>query len=172
VAIYALGDLVPRIAESAFVHPEAVVIGDVTIGSDSTIWPGAVLRGDYDHIEIGARTSIQDGTIVHVAFDRPTVVGDDCVVGHNAYLEGCVIEDHVLVASMSVVLNRVIARSRSVIAAGAMVQAGTEIPSYAMALGVPAKIRPDAAKDDYVDQSVLTYVANGIRYKNDLRRID
>ncbi len=169
--IYALGDLVPQIAETAFVHPDAVVIGDVTIGSDSTIWPGAVLRGDYSHIEIGARTSIQDGTIVHVAFDGPTVIGDDCVVGHNAYLEGCLIEDHVLVASMSVVLNRVIARSRSVIAAGAMVQAGTEIPSFAMALGVPARIRPDAAKSDYVDRSVLGYVANGIRYKKELRRI-
>jgi carbonic anhydrase/acetyltransferase-like protein (isoleucine patch superfamily) len=172
VAIYALGDQVPQIAESAFVHPDAVVIGDVTIGANSTIWPGAVLRADYARIDIGARTSIQDGTIVHVAFDWPTVIGDDCVVGHNAYLEGCVIEDHVLVASMSIVLNRVIARSRSVIAAGAMVQAGTEIPSYAMALGVPAKIRPDAAKNDYVDRPVLGYVANGQRYKNELRRID
>ncbi|HEY5274526.1 MAG TPA: gamma carbonic anhydrase family protein [Acidimicrobiales bacterium] len=172
MAIYALGELVPRIAESAYVHPEAVVIGDVAIGADSTIWPGAVLRGDYSHIEIGARTSIQDGTIVHVGHDVPTVIGDDCVVGHNAYLEGCVIEDHVLVASMAVVLTRVIARSRCVIAAGAMVQVGTEIPSYAMALGVPAKIRLDAAKSDYVDRSVATYVANGQLYKNELRRLD
>jgi carbonic anhydrase/acetyltransferase-like protein (isoleucine patch superfamily) len=172
VAIYALGELVPKIAESAYVHPDAVVIGAVTIGEESTIWPGAVLRGDLSHIEIGARTSIQDGTIVHVAPSLPTIIGDECVVGHNAYLEGCVVEDHVLVASMSVVLQRVMARSRCVIAAGAMVQEGTEIPSYAMALGVPAKIRLDAAKTDYVDRSVIGYVANGVRYRNELRRLD
>jgi carbonic anhydrase/acetyltransferase-like protein (isoleucine patch superfamily) len=172
VAIYALGELVPQIADSAYVHPDAVVIGAVTIGPESTIWPGAVLRGDLSHIEIGARTSIQDGTIVHVAHDRPTIVGDDCVVGHNAYLEGCIIEDHVLVASMSVVLPRVTARSRCVIAAGAMVQSGTEIPSQAMALGVPAKVRLGAATTDYVDRSVLSYVANGARYRNELRRLD
>jgi carbonic anhydrase/acetyltransferase-like protein (isoleucine patch superfamily) len=172
VAIYALGELVPQIAATAYVHPDAVVIGAVSIGEESTIWPGAVLRGDYSHIQIGARTSIQDGTILHVAQNLPTIVGNDCVVGHNAYLEGCVIEDHVLVGSMSVVLTRVIARTRCVIAAGAMVQVGTEIPSYAMALGVPAKVRLDAAKDDYVDRSVLTYVANGARYKDELRRID
>jgi carbonic anhydrase/acetyltransferase-like protein (isoleucine patch superfamily) len=164
VAIYALGELVPQIAATAYVHPDAVVIGAVSIGEESTIWPGAVLRGDYSHIQIGARTSIQDGTILHVAQNLPTIVGNDCVVGHNAYLEGCVIEDHVL--------TRVIARTRCVIAAGAMVQVGTEIPSYAMALGVPAKVRLDAAKDDYVDRSVLTYVANGARYKDELRRID
>ncbi len=164
MAIYALGELVPQIAATAYVHPDAVVIGAVSIGEESTIWPGAVLRGDYSHIQIGARTSIQDGTILHVAQNLPTIVGNDCVVGHNAYLEGCVIEDHVL--------TRVIARTRCVIAAGAMVQVGTEIPSYAMALGVPAKVRLDAAKDDYVDRSVLTYVANGARYKDELRRID
>jgi carbonic anhydrase/acetyltransferase-like protein (isoleucine patch superfamily) len=172
VAIYALGESVPQIAESAYVHPEAVVIGAVTIGAESTIWPGAVLRGDLSHIWVGARTSIQDGTIVHVAPSLPTLIGEDCVVGHNAYLEGCVIEDHVLVASMSVVLPRVTAHSRCVIAAGAMVQIGTEIPSHAMALGVPAKIRLDAASSDYVDRSILSYVANGARYRNELRRLD
>jgi carbonic anhydrase/acetyltransferase-like protein (isoleucine patch superfamily) len=169
--IYALGELVPVIAPDAYVHPDAVVIGDVAIGAESSIWPGAVLRGDYSHIEIGARTSIQDGTVVHVGYGLDTVVGDDCVVGHNAYLEGCVIEDHVLIGSMSVILHNVNARSRSVVGAGAVVQAGTEIPSQAMALGIPARVREGAATADYVDGSVLRYVANCARYRDELRRI-
>lgn len=74
--IYALGDLIPEIAEDAYVHPDAVVIGAATIGPEASIWPGAVLRADYNRIEIGARTSIQDGTIVHVGHNVPTIVGD------------------------------------------------------------------------------------------------
>ena len=87
MAIYALGDRVPTIDPSAFVHPDAVIIGDVRIGAESTIWPGAVLRGDDGYIQIGARTSIQDNTVIHTTPQQPTVVGDDCVIGHIAHLE-------------------------------------------------------------------------------------
>jgi carbonic anhydrase/acetyltransferase-like protein (isoleucine patch superfamily) len=170
--VYALGDLIPEIDSDAYVHPDAVIIGAVSIGPESSIWPGAVLRGDDSGIVIGARTSIQDGTIVHVAHDLSTVVGDECVVGHNAYLEGCVIEDHVLVGSMSVVLHNVIAHPWSVIAAGAVVGERTEIPSRAMALGVPAKVRLDAAARDYVSRGMNGYVRRAHRYRTDLRRID
>ncbi len=99
MAVYALGDLVPRIDPTAFVHPDATVVGDVVIGPESTIWPQAVLRGDYGNITIGARTSIQDGTVVHSTADLPTRIGDDCVVGHLAHVECCVIEDGALVGS-------------------------------------------------------------------------
>jgi len=89
----------------AFVHPDAVVIGDVRIGSESSVWPGAVFARDYGTIIIGARTSIQDGTVVHAVEAFPTVVGDDCVIGHIVHLEGCVIHDRALVGSGSVVLH-------------------------------------------------------------------
>lgn len=97
--IYALGDRVPTIDPTAFVHPDAVVIGDVHLGPESTVWPTAVLRGDHGTIRVGARTSIQDGTVIHCTADLPTVVGDECVVGHNAHLEGCTVEDHCLIGS-------------------------------------------------------------------------
>ena len=90
--IYALGDDAPDIHPEAYVHPDAVVIGKVSIGAESTVWPGAVLRGDNGGIVIGARTSIQDGTVIHCIPTRPTIVGDDCVIGHIVHLEGCTIE--------------------------------------------------------------------------------
>ncbi|NDI19314.1 MAG: gamma carbonic anhydrase family protein, partial [Actinobacteria bacterium] len=106
--LYALGDLVPQVDPTAFVHPDAVVIGDVRIGPQSTIWPGAVLRGDDGHIVIGARTSIQDNTVVHTTPQQPTIVGDDCVIGHIAHLEACTIHDGAQVSSGAVVLHRAV----------------------------------------------------------------
>ena len=99
MAIYALGDKVPNVHADAYVHPDATVIGDVTIGAGSSVWPSAVLRGDYGSITVGESTSIQDGTIVHATFDKPTTIGSRCVVGHLAHLEGCTIEDGALVGS-------------------------------------------------------------------------
>ena len=100
--LYALGTSEPDIHPDAFVHPDATVIGNVTIGPESTIWPQAVLRGDYGRIEIGARTSIQDGTVVHCTEEIPTIVGDSCVIGHLVHLECCVVEDGALVGIISI----------------------------------------------------------------------
>src|SRR5690348_18395829 len=83
MAIYALGDLVPQIDPEAFVHPDATVIGDVRLGPDTTVWPQAVLRGDYGRITVGARTSIQDGSVIHATAMHPTTIGDDCVIGRS-----------------------------------------------------------------------------------------
>ena len=93
MAVYALGDRVPDISPDAWVSPDATVIGDVRIGAGSTVWPAAVLRGDYGSIVVGERTSVQDCTVVHCTADHPTTIGDDCVVGHLAHLEGCTVED-------------------------------------------------------------------------------
>ena len=172
MAVYALGDRVPSIDPEAFVHPDAVVIGKVTIGPESTVWPGAVLRGDYGEIVVGAQTSIQDGTVIHAVPEFPTTVGDRCVVGHIAHLEGCTIEDDCLVGSGSIVLHRALVRSNSLVGAGAVVPNDMEVPSGAMALGIPARIRPDAVQAGDFDENVETYVANGKRYAKDLRRID
>lgn len=170
--VYALADQVPQIAPDAFVHPDAVVIGSVVIGSESSIWPNAVLRGDYGRIEIGRRTSIQDGTVIHATAELPTIVGDECVVGHNVHLEGCTIEDRVLVGSASTVLHQVIVRTGAVVGAGAVLPSRIEVPSGAIALGVPARIRLDIATRDYVSEGVEMYVENAARYRKDLRRID
>src|SRR4051794_13456343 len=115
--IYALGDRIPAIDATAYVHPDAVVIGDVTIGAEASVWPTAVLRGDGAPITVGARTSIQDGTVVHCTDELATTIGDDCVVGHNAHLEGCIVEDGCLVGSGSVLLHRVVVRAGAVVAA-------------------------------------------------------
>ncbi len=172
MAVYALGDRVPQIAPDAYVHPDATVIGDVRIGSGSTIWPSAVLRGDYGTITIGERTSIQDGTVIHATFDKATTVGDECVVGHLAHLEGCTIEDRCLVGSGSVVLHDVVVRSGALVGAGAVVSNGTEVPARAMALGIPAKLRLDAVAEGSFDPAVQMYAWNGARYREELRRID
>lgn len=169
--VYALGAVVPDIHADAFVHPDAVVIGDVRIGADSTIWPGAVLRGDYGRITVGARTSIQDGTVVHATDVMPTSIGSDCVIGHNVHLEGCTIMDRVLVGSGSVCLHQVLVHPGAVVGAGAVLPDGVEVPSGAMALGVPAKVRPDAVTRDFVTDAVALYVANGRRYRAELRRV-
>ena len=170
--VYALGDRVPTIHPDAYVHPDAVVIGSVEIGAESTVWPQAVLRGDYGTIRIAERTSIQDGTVIHATAVLDTVVGSDCTVGHLAHLEGCTVEDFCLIGSNSVVLHRAVIRSGALVGAGAVVSNDTEVPARAMALGIPAKIRPDA-----VDPAALThgrdiYVENGRRYREELRRID
>lgn len=169
--IYALGDRTPAIHPDAFVHPDAVVIGDVRIGADSSVWPGAVLRGDYGTILIGERTSIQDGAVVHAVADYPTVVGDDCVVGHLAHLEGCVVHDRALIGSGSVVLHQANVRSGATVAAGAVVRNRTDVPENALAVGVPATIRLGASSVDEIAMGAALYVSNARRYKRDLRTL-
>jgi carbonic anhydrase/acetyltransferase-like protein (isoleucine patch superfamily) len=171
VPIYALGDRVPTIHPDAFIHPDAVIIGDVRIGADSSIWPAAVLRGDYGTVIIGERTSIQDGTVVHAVNEFPTVVGSDCVIGHLAHLEGCVIHDRALVGSGSIVLHRAVVHTGAIVGAGAVVRNGMEVPANAMALGVPAVLKLDACSEDETVASAALYVANARRYRTELRRI-
>ncbi len=172
VPIYALGKQVPQIATDAFVHPEAVIIGSVTIGAGSSVWPCAVLRGDEGEIRIGEQTSVQDGSVLHTTPDDPTVVGDRCVVGHIVHLEACTIEDDVLVGNGSIVLHRVIARSWSIIAANSVVLNDTEIPSGAIAAGSPAAIKLDRAKRDIIESGVAAYVERAQRFRSELRRLD
>jgi len=172
MAIYALGDAVPEIHPDAYVHPDATVIGAVRIGPGSTVWPQAVLRGDYGHITVGARTSIQDGAVVHCTAEHSTHIGDDCVVGHLAHLEGCTVEDASLVGTGSIVLHRVVVRTNALVGAGAVVPNGVEVPSGAMALGVPAKIRPDTVTPEQILPLAANYLTNAQRYRAELRRVD
>ena len=170
--VYALGHQVPQIHPDAYISPEAVIIGSVTIGSESSVWPGAVLRGDDGEIFIGARTSIQDGAIIHTTHFQPTTVGDECVIGHLAHLEGCIDHDGALVGSGSVVLHRAIVESGALVGAGAVVSGGSVVPARAMALGIPAKIRLDAVTPEMISLGMRSYVERGHRYRSELRRVD
>src|ERR671910_2026560 len=171
--VYALGEVEPRVDPTAYVHPDAVLIGDVTIGAEASVWPGAVLRGDTNPITIGARTSVQDSSVVHVSHIHPTSVGADCVIGHLVHLEGCTIEDGVLVGSGAVVLHDAVVRSGALVGAGAVVSPGTDVPSRARALGVPARIRSDAVDPaQAIAPGVASYLERSRLYRDQLRRID
>jgi carbonic anhydrase/acetyltransferase-like protein (isoleucine patch superfamily) len=172
MAVYALGDAEPDIHPDAFVHPDATVIGNVAIGAESTIWPQAVLRGDYGRITIGARTSIQDGAVIHCTRELDTVIGDDCVIGHLAHMECCVIENGALVGTGAVVLHRAVVGTGALVGAAALVPNGMEVPPGAIAVGVPAKVRPDSADREDIAANAAGYVDNGRRYRKELRRLD
>ena len=172
MAIYALGDLVPTIDPSAYVHPDAVVIGDVTIGPESSVWPSAVLRGDDGHIVIGARTSIQDGSILHTTVELPTTVGDDCVIGHLVHLEGCTVDDGALVGNGSIVLHAAVISTGAVVGSGAVVTGRTVVPPGALAVGIPAVIKEGAADPRLIAHARDTYVRRAARYPAELRRLD
>jgi carbonic anhydrase/acetyltransferase-like protein (isoleucine patch superfamily) len=172
VPIYALGDQLPQIDATAFVHPDAVVIGSVTIGAESSVWPGAVLRGDEGEIVIGARSNIQDNCVLHTTVERPTRVGDRCAIGHLVHLESCTIEDDALVGNAAMVLHRSIVRSWAVVAANSVVLYDVEVPSGAIAVGSPAVIKEGRAKPELIADAVESYVARALRFRRELRRLD
>ena len=172
VSIYALDDDEPEIDELAYVAPDAVVIGRVKIGPEASVWPGAVLRGDHGYITVGARTSVQDGTIVHCTAEWPTVIGDDCVVGHNAHLEGCVIESGCLIGSGSITLNRVVVGKGSVVAAGAVVSEGFNVPPGSLVAGVPATIKRSNVDTTWTERAVQTYIETAKHHRTGLRRLE
>ena len=172
MALYALGDQIPTIHSSAYIHPDAVIIGSVTIGAGSSIWPGAVLRGDDGAIVIGARTSIQDGTVVHTTPMSHTTVGDDCVIGHLAHLEGCIIENFAQVSSGAVVLHRAVVGTGAIVAANSVVLNDTKVPAGALAVGAPATIKEGRARMADIEMAVAAYLHKGERFKNEMRRID
>ncbi|MDO8186825.1 gamma carbonic anhydrase family protein [Conexibacter sp. JD483] len=163
--IEALGGRVPRIAPTAWVHPAATVVGDVEIGPDSSVWPGAVLRGDFGAIRIGARTSVQDNAVIHSGPDALTVVGDDCIVAHLAFIEMAIVEDVCLVGVGAHVLPGAILRAGSVAASGAVLAARLEVPGGHRAQGVPARVVPSVHPDrDYVLRGAANYVRMVRRY--------
>ncbi|MFV0316036.1 MAG: gamma carbonic anhydrase family protein [Microthrixaceae bacterium] len=171
MAIYALGDQVPDIHPDAYVHPDAVVIGSVTIGAGSSVWPTAVLRGDDGEIIVGEETSVQDGSILHTTPMWPTTLGDRVTVGHNAHLEACIIEDRALVGSGSIVLHKARVGREAIVGAGAFVGNNKVVPPLALALGVPATITPDAVTPGHFDYGVDSYVQRAVRFREELRRL-
>lgn len=172
MAVYRLGDLIPRIDPEAFVHPDAVVIGNVTLGPGASVWPGAVLRADFGVITVGAGSSVQDGSVLHATPVHPTVIGEGCVVGHLVHLEGCTLEDESLAGSGSVILHDAVVGTGATVAANAVVPNRMKVPPGALAIGVPAAIREGASDIALIRISAEEYVANAQRYRRELERLD
>lgn len=156
----------PNISDDAFIAPGAVVIGNVTIGSQSSIWFQTVVRGDIAPITIGERTSVQDCTVVHVNMDAPTIIGNDVTIGHSALIHGTVIHDHVLVGMGSIVMSYSEIGSGSVIAAGAVITEHTVVPDNAVMVGMPAKQRSalDEAQSSHLASIPGRYVRVSRQY--------
>lgn len=130
----------PALDGSVFLADNATVIGDVTAGEDSSVWFGAVIRGDNEPIVIGRRTSIQDNSTLHCDPGHPLTIGDDVTVGHNAVVHGCTVKDGALIGMGAVVLDEAVIGEYAIVGAGAVVTAGTVVPPYALAVGAPARV--------------------------------
>ncbi len=155
----------PQIAASAYIDPAAVVIGDVVIGADSSVWPCAVVRGDVHYIRIGARTNIQDGSICHVMRDEwPLILGDDVTIGHSVTLHGCTIESRCLIGMGAVILNGVTIGAGSIVAAGTLLTEGSIIPPGSLVMGSPGKVKRVLTETDKA--SIDAYAQRYVSYKN------
>jgi carbonic anhydrase/acetyltransferase-like protein (isoleucine patch superfamily) len=150
----------PRVAASAFVAPTAVLIGDVEIGEESSVWFGVVIRGDNGPIRVGARTSVQDNSVIHVSREHTTIIGDDCTIGHSVTMEDCTIENGALIGSNAVVLNNATVGSRALIAAGSVVPANAKVPPATLNAGAPATVKRelDGPALGWVDNTPGGYV--------------
>lgn len=156
----------PAVHATAYVDVSAQVIGDVAIGPESSVWMNVVMRGDVNTIRVGARSNIQDGTIVHVMHDtHPTQIGDDVTVGHGAVVHGCTIDDRVLVGMGAIVLNGARIGSDSIVAAGSLVTEGAVIPPRSLVMGSPARVRRALSDADVA--SILEFSTNYVRYRLD-----
>ncbi len=150
----------PKVAPSAFVAPNAILVGDVEVGAEASIWFGAVLRGDNGPIRVGARTSIQDNAVLHVSEGGATIVGDDVTVGHCAVMEDCTIEAHALIGSNATLLNGSTIGQRALIAAGSVVGQRVAIPAGVVAAGAPAGVKKklDGEAASWIEISADEYV--------------
>jgi len=159
-------DRLPEVHPTAYIDQSAQVIGDVTIGEQSSVWMTVVIRGDVNYIRIGDRTNIQDGTVVHVMHDTcPTVIGDDVTVGHGAIVHGCTIANRVLVGMGAIVLNGASIGEDSIVAAGSLVTERMVIPARSLVMGSPAKVKRPL--NDAEVASIQEYADNYVRYKRD-----
>jgi carbonic anhydrase/acetyltransferase-like protein (isoleucine patch superfamily) len=158
----------PTVHPSAFIDQSAQVIGDVHIGAESSVWMNVVVRGDVHYIRIGARTNIQDGTIVHVMRDtHPTVIGDDVTIGHGAVVHGCTIEDRCLIGMGAILLNGCRVGTGSIVAAGSLLPENMVVPPGSMVMGSPAKMRRALTAEE--DASIKWYADNYVRYRLDFQ---
>ncbi|QXP51610.1 gamma carbonic anhydrase family protein [Cellulophaga sp. HaHa_2_95] len=152
----------PKIGEDCFIAENAVIVGEVSMGNQCSVWYSAVLRGDVHYIKLGNKVNIQDGAVIHATYKKsPTTIGNNVSIGHNAIVHGCTIHDNVLVGMGSIVMDDCIVESNSIIAAGAVVTKGTHVPSGTIFAGMPAKkikdISPELSSGE-IDRIAESYV--------------
>ena len=159
--------IAPTIAPSAFIEDTAVVIGDVLIGSESSVWFHAVIRGDVHYIRIGHRTNIQDLCLLHVAHDtHPLTLGDNITVGHHAVLHGCTIHDRVLIGMSAIIMDGVVIEEDCIIGAGALITERVHIPSKSLVMGSPARVKRlvTDAEIQWIKESAANYIRYAEQY--------
>lgn len=160
----------PTVPKSCFIEATAVVIGDVVMGEQCSIWFNAVIRGDVHYIRIGERTNVQDLCMLHVTHDtHPLVIGNDVTIGHSVVLHGCTIHDRVLVGMGAIIMDGAVIREDSVVGAGALVTEGTVIPPKSLILGSPAKVKRPVTEQElnWIKESAENYVRYASQYMSD-----
>jgi carbonic anhydrase/acetyltransferase-like protein (isoleucine patch superfamily) len=163
----------PRVAASAWLAPGSVVVGDVEIGEAASVWFQSVIRGDVNHIRIGARTNVQDHCVVHVTSrTHPTILGDDVTVGHRAVLHGCTVGDRCLVGIGAIVLDGAFVGPDAMVGAGALVPPGMVVPPGTLVLGAPAKVKRDLTPEEIASfrASAERYAGYAARYRQGAQR--
>ncbi len=163
---YALGPKRPRIHPTAVLAPSATIIGDVVIGPRTSIWPGAVIRGDYGYIRIGSDCSIQDNVVVHCSAENPTIIGNGVTVAHSAVMHACRVGDECLIGVGAIIFDGASLGKHSILGVGSTVLGGERIPPRSVAVGAPAKVIRTATKNDLrlVKESYKAYVEMARRY--------
>lgn len=154
-------NILPKIHESVYVADDAIVIGDVEIGEDASVWFGSIIRGDVNFIRIGARTNIQDATVIHVSSKtHSTVLEDEITVGHRVTLHGCHVERGCLIGIGAILMDGVRVGHNSLVGAGSLLTPGTQIPPRSLVLGSPARVKRELTDDElaYLDKSWRNYV--------------
>ncbi len=173
MAIYQLADRIPQIADSAWVAESGQVIGGVTMEANTSVWFGATVRGDTEHIVIGEGSNIQDGSVLHADHGMPLTVGKNVTVGHLVMLHGCTIGDESLIGIGAVVLNGAKIGKNCLVGAGSLVTEGKEFPDGSMIMGTPAKVVRQLTPEQIegLRQSAQHYIANAHRFKSGLKKI-
>ena len=173
MALYQLGDDAPQIPESAYGTNEATVIGKVTLGERTSVWPGATIRGDNEPIRIGSDVNIQDGAVLHVDPGCPLTLGDFVSIGHQAMLHGCTVGDNTLIGIQAVVMNKAVIGKDCLVGAGSIVTEGKVFPDRTLILGAPAKVVRELSDKDvaFLRANAGFYVERQIMYKAKLKRI-
>ena len=162
--------IMPTVATSAFVDETAAVIGDVEIGSESSVWFNAVIRGDVHYIRIGHRTNIQDLSLLHVTHDTyPLILGDDVTIGHHVVLHGCTIKDRVLVGMGAVIMDGVVIEEDCIVGAGALITERTQVPPKSLILGSPARVKRVLTETEFawIKESAQNYLRYARYYVSD-----
>ena len=167
-----LGDKQPDVAPSAFVAPGVYVIGTVYLGQESSVWYGAVLRGDTEPIQIGARTNVQDGCVLHADPGYPVIVGEGCVIGHKAVVHGCQVGDGCLIGINATVLTGAEIGEGSIVAAGAVIPEGRKFPARSLVVGVPARRFGEVTEEQArnIARGVRTYIERVATHREAIQR--